>query len=69
MNDYLEIFSEVVLLATFQPRWRERHSSAPRLGEVGRDRTRAPIASRPALRASGTDVKDGASLSATLMPS
>ena len=36
MNDYLEIFSDVVLLATFQPRWRERYSSAPRLGEVSR---------------------------------
>jgi len=41
MNDYLEIFSDVVLLATFQPRWRERHSSAPRLGEAGRERPRA----------------------------
>ena len=28
MNDYLEIFSDVVLLATFQPRQRERYSSA-----------------------------------------
>jgi hypothetical protein len=44
MNDYLNIFSDVVLLATFQPRWRERHSSAPRLGEISRDRTRAEIA-------------------------
>lgn len=45
MNDYLEIFSEVVLIATFQPRPRERYSSAPRLGEFSRDRIRAPIAS------------------------
>ena len=44
MNDYLEIFSDVVLLATFQPRWRERHSSAPRLGEISRERPRAGTA-------------------------
>ena len=44
MNDYLEIFSDVVLLATFQPMWRERYSSAPRLGEVSRDRPRDPAA-------------------------
>jgi len=44
MNDYLEIFSEVVLLATFQPRWRA-HSAAPRLGEPGRNRPRAVSAS------------------------
>jgi hypothetical protein len=45
MKAYLEIFSDVVLLATFQPRWRERSSSAPRLGEFGQERNRAPIAS------------------------
>ena len=45
MKDYLEIFSDVVLLATFQPRWRERHSSAPRLGEVSQDRIRVPAPS------------------------
>jgi len=45
MNDYLEIFSEVVLLATFQPRQRERHSAAPRLGEPGWNRPRAVSAS------------------------
>jgi hypothetical protein len=45
MKDYLEIFSEVVLLATFQPRHRERSSSVPRLGEFGQERNRAPIAS------------------------
>lgn len=44
MNDYLEIFSDVVLLATFQPRWRERHSSGPRLGEISRERPRAGTA-------------------------
>jgi hypothetical protein len=45
MKDYLEIFSDVVLLATFQPRWRERSSSAARLGEFGQERNREPIAS------------------------
>jgi hypothetical protein len=45
MNDYLEIFSDVVLLATFQPRWRERYSPAPRVGELSQDRIREPIAS------------------------
>ena len=45
MNDYLEIFSDVVLLATFQPRRRERYSSAPRLDESGRSRPRAAIVS------------------------
>jgi hypothetical protein len=44
MNDYLEIFSDVVLLATFQPRWRERHSSAPRFGEFSQDRPKADTA-------------------------
>ena len=39
MKHYLEIFSDVVLLATFQPRWRERSSSAPRLGEFGQSGT------------------------------
>jgi hypothetical protein len=39
MNDYLEIFSDVVLLATFQPRWCERFSSAPRAVEPSRSRT------------------------------
>jgi hypothetical protein len=44
MNDYLDIFSEVVLLATFQPRSRERYSP-PRPGEAGRSRPRAISAS------------------------
>jgi hypothetical protein len=44
MNDYLNIFSDVVLLATFQPRQRERHSSAPRLGELSRERPRTDTA-------------------------
>ena len=41
MNDYLDIFSDVVLLATFQPRWRERHSSTSLTNENVRDRPRA----------------------------
>jgi hypothetical protein len=45
MNDYLEIFSDVVLLATFQPRRRERYSSQPRLEESGRSRLRVAIVS------------------------
>lgn len=44
MNDYLEILGDVVLLATFQPRFRERFSSQPRLDEVGRSRPRAASA-------------------------
>lgn len=44
MNDYLEIFSDVVLLATFQPRWRERFSSQPRIDDAGRSRPRATFA-------------------------
>lgn len=44
MNDYLNIFSDVVLIATFQPRQRERYSSAPRLGELSRDRPRMDAA-------------------------
>jgi hypothetical protein len=38
MNDYLEIFSDVVLLATFQPRYRERFSPQPRIDDMGRSR-------------------------------
>lgn len=38
MKDYLEIFNDVVLLATFQPRWSERFSSAPRAVEPSRSR-------------------------------
>jgi hypothetical protein len=45
MNDYLEIFSDVVLLVTFQPRQRELYSSVQRLGEFSRDRPRATFAS------------------------
>lgn len=45
MNDYLEILGDVVLLATFQPRWRERFSSDPRIDEAGRSRPRAAFAS------------------------
>ena len=45
MNDYLEIFSDVVLLATFQPRWRERFSMQPRIDDTGRSRPRATIVS------------------------
>jgi hypothetical protein len=44
MNDYLEIFSDVVLLATFQPRFKERFSPQPRLNEAGRSRPRATFA-------------------------
>ena len=44
MKDYLEIFSDVVLLATFQPRWRERFSQHPRLDDAGRSRLHATIA-------------------------
>jgi len=45
MNDYLEIFSDVVLLATFQPRRRGRFSSAMGLGEEARNRPRAMVLS------------------------
>ena len=45
MNDYLEIFSDAVLLATFQPRRRERYSSQPRLEESGHSRPRVAIVS------------------------
>lgn len=45
MNDYLEIFSDVVLLATFQPRFRERFSPQPRVEAAGRSRPWAPFAS------------------------
>jgi len=45
MNDYLEILSDVVLLATFQPRQRERYSSQPRFEESGRSRPRVAIVS------------------------
>ena len=38
MNDYLEIFSDVVLLATFQPRRLAGAASAPRTGEPTRRR-------------------------------
>jgi len=44
MNDYLDIFSDVVLLATFQPRFRERFSPTPRIDETGRSRPRAAFA-------------------------
>ena len=44
MNDYLEIFSDVVLLATFQPRWCERFSSQSRIDDAGRSRPRATFA-------------------------
>jgi hypothetical protein len=37
MNDYLDIFSDVVLLATFQPRQRERYSPS-RPGEAALNR-------------------------------
>ena len=50
MNDYLEIFRDVVLLATFQPRRLERYSSAPRLDEVGRNRPWAMVASERRFR-------------------
>jgi hypothetical protein len=45
MNDYLEIFSDVVLLATFQPRHRERCPAASIIKETVRDRPRAITAS------------------------
>lgn len=51
MNDYLEIFSDVVLLATFQPRWGERFSSAPRAVEPRRNRTSRTF--RPDRRSNG----------------
>jgi hypothetical protein len=38
MNDYLEIFSDVIRLATLQPRHSERFSSAPGLREPERER-------------------------------
>ncbi|MEW9836840.1 hypothetical protein [Mesorhizobium marinum] len=44
MNDYLEIFSDVVLLATFQPRHRERHPSPPAIDGSARDRQRTVTA-------------------------
>lgn len=44
MNDYFEIFSDVVRIATLQPRLRERYS-AQRLDEVSRSRPRAVTAS------------------------
>ena len=54
MNDYLDIFSDVVLLATFQPRQRERYLPS-RPGEDGpapvRTRYPSPFKSRPADRA------------------
>ena len=45
MNDYLEIFSDVVLLATFQPRWSERIDPIRRLGESSRSRPKLVTAS------------------------
>jgi len=47
MNDYLEIFCDVVLLATFQPRSRERCSPL-RSGDAGRSRPRATSSERSA---------------------
>lgn len=38
MNDYLEIFSDVLLIASFQPRQRERLSSAQGFHEPERER-------------------------------
>lgn len=39
MNDYLDILSDVVLLATFQPRARERIDPSHRLGTSRSSRT------------------------------
>jgi hypothetical protein len=44
MNDYLGIVSDVVLLATFQPRLRERYPMQPRIEETGRSRPRSTFA-------------------------
>jgi hypothetical protein len=44
MNEYLDIFNDVIRLATLQPRWRERHALAPRIAEPSRDRPRAGAA-------------------------
>lgn len=44
MNDYLEIFSDVVLLATFQPRFQERFAPQPRTGDASRSRLHATFA-------------------------
>lgn len=38
MNDYLDIFNDVIRLATLQPRHRERHTSFPRFDEPRRER-------------------------------
>ena len=38
MNDYLDIFNDVIRLVTLQPRTREPHSSVPRLSEPPRER-------------------------------
>lgn len=32
-DDFLDIFADTIRLATWQPRWRERPSPAPRRGE------------------------------------
>jgi hypothetical protein len=40
MNDYLEIFSNVVLIATLQPRSRERYYPPQRTDEIGLGRSR-----------------------------
>lgn len=40
MNDYLEIFSDVVLIATLQPRSRERYHPTQRPSETGFGRPR-----------------------------
>ena len=60
MKDYLEIFSDVVLLATFQPRWRERFPSQRRIDEAGRSRLHATFAPGCASkRRSGSEEEGG----------
>lgn len=44
MHDYLEIFGDVVRLATFQPRFRERFAPQPQTDDAGRSRLRATFA-------------------------
>lgn len=46
MNGFLEIFSDVILLATFQARHRERQPSTPRIDEAGLSRPRSVTAGR-----------------------
>ena len=45
MNDYLDIFNDVLLIASFQPRQRERLSSAQGFHEPERGTHRARSAS------------------------